>query len=386
MIRVAFSLSFKGLGWLGGVNYFRNLFHALHTLPNPKVTPVIISPPNTDLSIIKSFGVAEVHISKRASLDGLLGYLRRVPLSVLGRDIFFERYLKRLEINFFSHSGYLGNSANIPSLPWIPDFQDKYLPGFFSAQEIALRDRYNRRIVSHSKAILLSSEHAREGLAQISQRAADDAFVLPFVAATPHSAEIPSVSFLERKYGEMGDYFFLPNQFWVHKNHEVVIRALAILRQRGRPIRVLATGNPRDPRQPQHFDYLKRLVSDLGVAEDFRFLGVVPYLDLMGLMVNSVAVINPSFFEGWSSTVEEAKSLGKLAVISDIPVHREQSPSRAVFFDPRSPDELSSKLLLALQESNKSEELRYMDTAEMMLPERLEDFALRYESIVQRII
>ena len=70
----------------------------------------------------------------------------------------------------------------------------------------------------------------------------------------------------------------------------------------------------------------------------FRPLGVVPYRDMLGLMRHAVAVINPSLFEGWSTSVEEAKSMGKAVVLSDIPVHREQAPGRGLFFDPRDPD------------------------------------------------
>ena len=64
----------------------------------------------------------------------------------------------------------------------------------------------------------------------------------------------------------------------------------------------------------------------------FLPLGVVPYADTQALMAHSRAVINPSRFEGWSTTVEEAKTMGKTLLLSDIPVHREQSPKLGRFF------------------------------------------------------
>ena len=76
----------------------------------------------------------------------------------------------------------------------------------------------------------------------------------------------------------------------------------------------------------------------------FRPLGIVPYLDLMSLMRHSVAVINPSRFEGWSTTVEEAKSMGKSILLSDISVHREQAPDRAAFFSPDNPQALADAM------------------------------------------
>ncbi len=49
---------------------------------------------------------------------------------------------------------------------------------------------------------------------------------------------------------------------------------------------------------------------------------------MLVLLAHAVAVINPSRFEGWSSSVEEAKALGKPLIVSDIPVHREQVAGR----------------------------------------------------------
>lgn len=61
---------------------------------------------------------------------------------------------------------------------------------------------------------------------------------------------------------------------------------------------------------------------------------IVPFADVLALNAAADAVINPSFFEGWATSVEEAKCLGTPLILSDLPVHREQAPD-ADFFDPR---------------------------------------------------
>jgi len=123
-----------------------------------------------------------------------------------------------------------------------------------------------------------------------------------------------------------------------------VIDALADLKSRGIRVTVLATGNARDHRFPEHFSGLMERVRTSGVEESFRVLGVVPYGDLLSLMRHSLAVINPSLCEGWSTTVEEAKALDKAVLLSDIAVHREQNPAKGIFFDPRNADELAEKI------------------------------------------
>jgi glycosyltransferase involved in cell wall biosynthesis len=63
---------------------------------------------------------------------------------------------------------------------------------------------------------------------------------------------------------------------------------------------------------------------------------MIPYHDVIGLMRLSAALLNPSLFEGWSTTVEEAKALKKYMILSDLRVHREQAGDSANYFDPYS--------------------------------------------------
>ena len=48
-------------------------------------------------------------------------------------------------------------------------------------------------------------------------------------------------------------------------------------------------------------------------------------------MCASVALLNPSHFEGWSTTVEEARALGVPMLLSDLDVHLEQAQGIARF-------------------------------------------------------
>jgi glycosyltransferase involved in cell wall biosynthesis len=85
-------------------------------------------------------------------------------------------------------------------------------------------------------------------------------------------------------------------------------------------------------------------IDRLGVASRARVLGVIPYDDVLTLARGAVAVLNPSLSEGWSTTVEEAKTFQTPLCLSDLPVHREQAPEGTVFFDPRSPRDLADAL------------------------------------------
>jgi glycosyltransferase involved in cell wall biosynthesis len=233
--------------------------------------------------------------------------------------------------------------------------------------------------------MILSSHDARKDLAAFDAEAVQKSHVLHFVA-NPPAVEAPlPPEVLAAKYQVSGPYFHLPNQFWAHKNHRVVLQALKILRERGTPVQVLATGRTEDHRQPAFFGNLTREIREAGVGGEFRVLGLVPYAEMIALMQNSVALLNPSLFEGWSSSVEEGKSLGKRMIISDLAVHREQDPPAALYFNPKDPAELAGRMAAVLSDRG-FDENALREKALLEFPGRRRQFARDYCSMVGRIL
>jgi len=113
---------------------------------------------------------------------------------------------------------------------------------------------------------------------------------------------------------------------------------------------------------------------------------LIEYEDVALLMRQSVCIVNPSLFEGWSTTVEEGKSLGKKILLSDIPVHREQSPERGLYFPSNDPEALAELMLHTINNYNQIEENESMEKAKVDLPTRMKRFASEYEMIVKDII
>ena len=160
--------------------------------------------------------------------------------------------------------------------------------------------------------------------------------VLHFVSYMPPSiySETDSmIGTVREKYGLPERYFFLPNQFWKHKNHMVVLRALSLLRDDGvDDIHVICTGKLADYRDPGYTEQLEEFIKEKSLSDSFSILGLVGYKEMLCMMRHSLALLQPSLFEGWSSSVEEAKSLGKNCILSDLAVHREQAPAQSVYF------------------------------------------------------
>ena len=61
-------------------------------------------------------------------------------------------------------------------------------------------------------------------------------------------------------------------------------------------------------------------------------------------MSGSIAIIQPSYFEGWSTVVEDAKAMNQFVIASDIAVHKEQLKVNYCLFDPKNDQELAEKI------------------------------------------
>ncbi len=241
--------------------------------------------------------------------------------------------------------------VDIRSVGWIPDFQHRFLPETFSAGERSVRDDYQGALAAGADRMILSSRAVERHFAELYPAHAHKARVASFpsqFAFRPPPAGGDPRGVLAR-YGLPERFALVVNQFWAHKNHGVVVDALAQLVARRRGVPVVMAGGLGDYRDPQGI-YLSSLLQQIaraGVGGELFLLGKVPFADLVDLLRCAAVVVQPSRFEGWNTTAQDALSLGRPVLCSDIDVHREQAPSAVGFFGCDRPDELADRLASA---------------------------------------
>lgn len=344
MIRVGFVQRYLGDGWWGALTYFQNLFSALAAVDDRRVVPVLFLSNLTPDRILEQFSGYEVITTDLLNADRIAQAAANGENGLRRHERAIEMLLTSSGIALTSHTEQFASRTTIPNIYWIPDFQHERLPELFSAEQAGDRRRLFARQSLLADRILVSSYDARKDLDRYLPMSGRRVSVLRFVSGLGARVDIEPEETLLARYELPPRYFLLPNQYWVHKNHLLVVRALGILAHRGVGATVVSTGAPKDYRHPNNFSNILDAVQKEGVGASYRALGMVPYADLASLMFHSLAVINPSRFEGWSTTVEEAKAMGKMIALSRITVHLEQNPARARFFDPDSAQDLADCL------------------------------------------
>jgi glycosyltransferase involved in cell wall biosynthesis len=387
VIRVGFVIDDAGSGWMGGANYIRNLIGVVAKYLSGQVQPVLLTATAESAKKWAGLKGVEVVLEPGVRTTSMRWRAGKALQRFLGSDPLFEAALRRHRIDVLSHSGHLGWRPGIPVISWIPDFQHVRMPEFFEPAEYQARNRRFHRLCDWSSRVIVSSEDARQDLERFSPSQAGKARVLRFVSGMAASSPVlPPRSVVEDKLGALPPFFHLPNQFWKHKNHLVAVRAAKLLADEGRKFCVVATGNPFDPKQPDYARTVADEVRSSGLEGVFLTPGLVPYELLVALMANAVSLINPSRFEGWSTSVEEAKTLGRSIILSDIPVHREQAPKRGIFFNTDSPEALAAAMRQRLDTFNFDEERASYADALVQVPGNLRQFAKTYGNIVGELV
>ena len=212
----------------------------------------------------------------------------------------------------------------VPLIYWVPDFQHKRRADLFTPRvQQWFEDNFARKVADAELVLLTSRDAFADFLHYFPQDAAKARLLLcPSVPQSDWFALDPDAT--ARRHGLDDVYFIISNQLTEHKNHLTVFEAVRRLKARGERVQVACTGHSLDYKGQDHARRLEQFVIDHDLGDHIRLLGFLPRAEQMALLRGARAIVHPSLFEGWSSPVEDAKSLGRPLIVSDIPIHREK--------------------------------------------------------------
>lgn len=384
-IRIAFN-DLHNPNWLAGGNFQTNLFMALRSLDKSEQPEIILLSWGHDHNGLKYADYVLPY--RKPRLYSLFYYVHK-RLAGKSRSHYespLSRVLKSKDVNCFFLKGFPGDDFQLPVLSWVADFQFLRMPDMFSDDEIQQRMETITLVANHANAVIVSSEDSRSDFGAFAPDALHKAHVLSFVAHVPESIYDIETASICKQYHIPERFFYLPNQFFKHKNHRVIVDTLKLLKKNHPDIVVVCTGKGFDFRHKNYYEELKNEIVGFVLENQFIHLGVIPQEHVYQLMRQSIALLQPSLFEGWSTSVEEAKSLGKTVILSDIPVHREQEPPGGLYFDPHQPEQLAQILAEVYSSKSPGPDPTLEAMARRNLLPRLQQFGRGFMQIVKDTI
>ncbi len=364
------------MDWGGGIDFLRIILKGLNAVKvKYNLQLVILVPEAKDLSYLEQF---KLQIKKTINH---LSKSNKFTTSIPKHDIKqIEKTLSKeakFEIRFYSNSSKsliqtcknekiavlvpsyfnLGKDFKLPWVGYIPDFQHKYYPAFFSNKESKIRESIFIKYLKEANTIVVNAKAVKSDITKFYGNVNAEVFSLPFCPLYKQEEERNLVDI--SKFNLPENYFLISNQFWKHKDHATAFKALAeFIKSSSNEVHLVCTGSMSDYRFPDYINYLKQLIIDLGIDSRLHLLGYILKEEQQEIMLRSKAVIQPTLFEGGpgGGSVYEALALGVPVLMSDIPVNKEIINPLAYFFKAGDENSLAAKMfeLLSIEHLDKN--------------------------------
>jgi len=365
--------------WSGGITYIELLVKAVSRLPideRPQMFFVI-----TDYTLDRF----DLHQSFAHLFNGIFflgqdvekatGIIRRPFDHLTSYQTLFEK------IDFYFPVLVSALQSNMCSASWIPDFQYVHLPQFFSQEESQARAASSKKVAEDATLVVLSSNDVKKDFQNQFPNSKAITRILSFHSLPDDECYKRDATDVQKRYDLPDQFLICCNQFWMHKNHILLLEALSKLRKNGTKVHLVCTGATEDHRSIGYFSQIQKLIIDLEIEDIVHILGYIPRNDQIQLIRCSLALVQPSLFEGWGTVLEDSRQFGKTIIFSDLPVHYEQNPKYGVYFNRNSADELVQTICRLLPTLTPGPDIERENEAKIESEKLVEDYARQFCAI-----
>jgi glycosyltransferase involved in cell wall biosynthesis len=274
-------------------------------------------------------------------------------------------------------------ATSLPSIYQPHDLQHLHFPQFFSKTDYMHREKSYRDFCRRSVRVCVQTVWTKRDLISHYGLAPEKVAVIPWGSALS-TYKAPSIQVQQEsiyKYSLPDQFFFYPAVTWPHKNHEVIIRALYLLKhQYGRCPDVFFTGRPTKFRAT-----LDRIAQELGVFEQLHYLGFVEAEELRVILSVATSMIFASKFEGFGLPILEAFDARLPVISSNASVLPEVAQDAALYFDPDSADELAAQMNTMLSEPEVRHSLIEKGTT-VLSQYCIENVAVKFQALYEEVV
>jgi glycosyltransferase involved in cell wall biosynthesis len=204
---------------------------------------------------------------------------------------------------------------------WIPDVQDLDHPENFDVEDLIDRNKQRLKVITLQGFFYFSSK-VMESRFLAEYPSAKSLGIIRFTSNLEIANHDGNDLESHCSCFKTNEYIYAPNQWWIHKNHKNLIAGYNLYRQNGGKKHLVLTGPQVDSRRPELEGEILELIRS--APHEIHNFGVTSREIQSELFVNCGYVAQVSFYEGWSTIVEESLKQQKHLLLSDIPVHREQ--------------------------------------------------------------
>jgi glycosyltransferase involved in cell wall biosynthesis len=247
-------------------------------------------------------------------------------------------HLRGLDVYFCPFSALWPRPVPLPSVMTLVDIQEVFYPQFFTRANLFERAYHYPSSTRAADRVLTISEYSKSTLVE-HHGLAPEKVVVAHLCAEPRYFDAGRIQTPPDASIPFKDYLFFPANRWFHKNHDVLLRALGVLKDRNRAANAVFTGFDVDEGYP-----LMRKAAEYGVRDSVHSAGYVSIEQLAYLYTHAEMLVFPSLFEGFGMPPVEAMSAGCPVIVANATCLPEICGDAAEYFAPRDPVALADAI------------------------------------------
>lgn len=282
-------------------------------------------------------------------IKSLLNILMGRPLFVVNKNNKKILESNKVDLLIIPFPLLFGFENKVPYVVSIPDIMHKFYPKF---PEYNFSTRVKRDFVygiSTKNAVfsIVDSEQGKEHLQRFYNVPAERIKPIPYIPPGYvydfKDMKADEAENILKKYNLPDNFIFYPAQFWYHKNHLRLIKALQIIKEeKHTEVKLVLTGNP--GANNDNFRKVMDLVKGAKMESQIFHLGYVDDKEIVALYKKSTALVFPTLLEPTNIPPLEALVLGKPVLCSFFLENKKQVGNAGVFYDPFSERDMAEKI------------------------------------------
>jgi hypothetical protein len=142
----------------------------------------------------------------------------------------------KIELMYYPGPYGYSLTLDLPYILTVWDLQHRVHPEFPEVGyngEWKGRENLYQEAIGKAFAIIVDEEAGKEDVIRFYNVRGEKVFVLPFIPPKMNRTGYTNFKSLQDKYKIHSDYIFYPAQFWPHKNHVAILKAVRILKEIG---------------------------------------------------------------------------------------------------------------------------------------------------------
>ena len=330
----------------GAFQYSMAMLNALSSLPRDHYEVIAAYCHQDWRPLVEHYGIGSVYapVSAPSYLSAYVWRKIGLPVEVWRRMSTHvdshSRHLASLNCDLWVYPAQdpMSYMLPVPALGTVHDVMHRYEGQFPEVSGYRLREYHYRAICRFSRGVLVDSELGERQLVESYGVNPDKVWPLNYIPPAYILKGEDPPDFCDR-YKLPDKFFFYPAQFWAHKNHISLVRAMHSLFSTCPDMQLVLVGS----RKNGYARFLHE-IQRLGVSDRVHVFDYVENRDMSAFYRRARALIMPTFFGPTNIPPLEAMALGCPVGISGVYGMRAQCGAGAIYLDPKSVDDIARVL------------------------------------------